>query len=182
MYRTCFYFSASISISYFCIIQVYIFVNLRLTILSSNISVLWVYNVKLLTLQDRSCLLSLSCELNWICHIICIYLIEGPKCCPDSLLLYFSWYPLGPLCITQIAHVFAFVSRSRCENLVLPMYYKSKFICKNFFCQDVSLIWSTRRDHGRKDLRLPPTAVNRLILKAFVVKLSKTHNLILCHG
>ena len=37
--------------------------------------------------------------------------------------------PLGPLCITQtVCTCFAFVSLSECENLVLPMYYKSKFI------------------------------------------------------
>ena len=31
--------------------------------------------------------------------------------------------------------------------------YKSKFICKNFICLDVSLIWSTRRDQGSKNLK-----------------------------
>ena len=136
-----------------------------------------------MTLQDRSGLLSLSCELNGVCHIHLYISYWGTKMLLDSLLIYFSWYPLGPLCITQtMCACFAFVSLLECENLVLPMYYKSKFICKNFVCPDVSLIWSTRRDQGSKDLRLPPTIVNWLILKvcSFMVKLFQSHSLILC--
>ena len=136
-----------------------------------------------MTLQDRSGLLSLSCELNGVCHIHLYISYWGTKMLSGLLAHILLMVPFRAfMYYSDNVRMFCFVSLLECENLVLPMYYKSQFICKNFVCPDVSLIWSTRRDQGSKDLRLPPTIVNWLILKvcSFTVKLFKSHNLILC--